>query len=315
MALTLDPEIAAVLAPMLEAAAGHEPPPVGDIEARRAVFATIMAGAAAADPAADDVQETDFALKREDGGSIMLRWYGKDGGAQGPAALYLHGGGMIMGDVPQFDATVSNYVSRSGVPMLSVDYRVAPEHPHPTPVEDCYAGLVWLAEHADELGVDPARVAVMGDSAGGGIAAAVTLMARDRGAPRIARQLLIYPMLDDRTTVPDPEIVPYAAWTYDDNVTAWSALLGDDAGAFMVPDFAAPARMEVAGLPPAYVEIGELDIFRDETIEYTRRMARAGVSTELHVRPGAPHEFAEIAPASDVGRRAQQDRIRALQEL
>jgi acetyl esterase/lipase len=126
----------------------------------------------------------------------------------GPAVLYLHGGGMISGSVAIYDGPVSHYVSNSGVSMLAVDYRLAPEHPYPVPVEDCYAGLRWLAEHADELGVDPARIAVMGDSAGGGLAAAVALLARDRGGPELAAQILIYPMLDDRNTAPDPEIAP-----------------------------------------------------------------------------------------------------------
>jgi len=111
-----------------------------------------------------------------------------------------------------------------------VDYRIAPEHPHPTPVEDCYAALRWLADNASTLGVDPARIAVMGDSAGGGLAAGVALLARDRGGPVVAQQLLIYPMLDDRTQTPDPELLPYLTWTYDDNVTGWAALLGASAG-------------------------------------------------------------------------------------
>jgi acetyl esterase/lipase len=130
---------------------------------------------------------------------------------------------MISGSVAIYDGPVSHYVSNSGVSMLAVDYRLAPEHPYPVPVEDCYAGLRWLAEHADELGVDPARIAVMGDSAGGGLAAAVALLARDRGGPDLAAQMLIYPMLDDRNTAPDPEIAPFAVWSYDDNITGWGA--------------------------------------------------------------------------------------------
>jgi acetyl esterase/lipase len=146
---------------------------------------------------------------------------------------------MIMGSVAGYDRLVAGYVADSGVPFLSVDYRVAPEHPHPAPVEDAYAGLAWLLEHADELGVDPTRVAVMGDSGGGGLAAGVALLARDRGLA-LARQVLVYPMLDDRTTVPDPELVPFAAWSYDDNYTGWHALLGDTVGGPDVPATAAP---------------------------------------------------------------------------
>jgi acetyl esterase/lipase len=133
---------------------------------------------------------------------------------------------MIVGSVPIFDGPVSRYVARAGVPMLSVQYRLAPEHAHPVPVEDAYTGLTWLASHAGQLGIDPGRIAVMGDSAGGGLAAGVAILSRDRQGPAIAHQLLIYPMLDDRTTTPDLYIAPLAGWSYDDNATGWNALLG-----------------------------------------------------------------------------------------
>ncbi len=195
-----------------------------------------------------------------------------------------------------YDTAVRDYVATSGVPMLVVDYRVAPEHPHPTPVEDCYAALVWLAENAGELGVDPARIAVMGDSAGGGLAAGVCLLARDRGGPAVAQQLLIYPMLDDRPATPDPQLLPFLTWTYDDNVTGWGALLGEGAGTDAVSPYAAPARADdLAGLPDTYIDVGDLDIFRDEDITYARRLADAGVPTELHVYPGCPHAFEALA--------------------
>ena len=181
MAFTLDPEVAAVLAPMTAAMADIAPPPVGDVPSRRPVLNEVMAQTAALQPVPADVKTTDFHFSAFDGAEVLLRWYAKDGAAAGPAVLYLHGGGMISGSVALYDPPVSRYVSSSGVPMLAVDYRLAPEHPYPTPVEDCYAGLGWLAAHAHELGADPARVAVMGDSAGGGLAAAVALLARDRG--------------------------------------------------------------------------------------------------------------------------------------
>jgi acetyl esterase/lipase len=196
--------------------------------------------------------------------------------------------------------------------MLAVDYRRAPECPHPCPVEDCYAGLAWLAGHASELGVDPGRIAVMGDSGGGGLAAAAALLARDRGLA-VAKQILVYPMLDDRTTVPDPALVPFAGWSYDDNYTGWQALLGEAIGTADVPETAAAARArDLAGLPPAYLEVGELDIFRDEVIQYARRMAAAGTPIELHVHPGCPHGFDRAAPGADVTRRSRADRLRAL---
>ena len=141
-----------------------------------------MAQTAAMQPTPADVTITDFHTVADDGTQLLLRWYVKAGAAPGPAALYLHGGGMILGSVALYDGPVARYVSSSGVPMLSVDYRLAPEHPHPIPVEDAYAGLLWLSEHADELGVDPGRIAVMGDSAGGGLAAGLALLTRDRRA-------------------------------------------------------------------------------------------------------------------------------------
>lgn len=215
-----------------------------------------------------------------------------------------------------YDLAVRDYVAASGVPMLVVDYRVAPEHPHPTPVEDCYAALRWLATNAASLGVDPARLAVMGDSAGGGLAAAVCLLARDRGGPAVAQQILIYPMLDDRAATPDCSLLPYLTWTYDDNVTGWGALLGADAGSESVSPYAAPARAtDLSGLPDTYLDVGDLDIFRSEDISYATRLADAGVPTELHVYPGCPHAFEALAPSAGVSKRALSDRVRRLRSL
>ena len=251
-----------------------------------------------------------------DGATLLARWYRQPSGESRAAVLYLHGGGMIVGSVPIFDGPVSRYVARTGVPMLSLEYRLAPEHPHPTPVEDAYAGLVWLAGHAAELGIDPGRIAVMGDSAGGGLAAGVAILSRDRKGPAVARQLLIYPMLDDRTTVPDPYIAPFAGWSYDDNATGWNALLGTGHEHREVDPAAAPGRLQDAtGLPPAYIEVGQLDVFRDEAIRYALTLSQAGVPVELHLHPGVPHEYDAIAFDADVSRRAQSDRDRVLRSL
>ncbi|MEO3868301.1 alpha/beta hydrolase [Nonomuraea sp. B12E4] len=316
MSLTLDPEVAQALAPMVAALADSTPPPVGDVATRRAVLEGVIAHAGAAQPMPADVTVTDHHATAADGTQILLRWYAKDGSAPGSAAVFLHGGGMILGTIDLFDGPVARYVSASGTPILSVGYRRAPEHPHPIPVEDAYTGLAWLHEHAAELDVDPARIAVMGDSAGGGLAAALAILSRDRGGPAIARQILIMPMLDDRTTTPDPHITPYALWTYDDNATGWGALLGDAAGGPGVPATAAPARVtDPAGLPPAYIEVGQLDIFRDEDLTYALRLARAGVEVEFHLHPGVPHEFESIAHTSGIARRATADRIRVLASL
>jgi acetyl esterase/lipase len=313
MAFTLDPEVATALEPMAAAMADMAPPPVGDVPSRRPVIEAVMAQTAAAQPTPTDVKVTNFHATITDGAQVLLRWYVKDGAPHGPAALYLHGGGMIAGSVALYNGPVSRYVSNSGVPMLAVDYRLAPEHPHPTPVEDCYAGLQWLAEHASELGVDPGRIAVMGDSAGGGLAAAVALMARDRGGPAVLQQILVFPMLDDRNTSPDPEIAPFAVWSYDDNITGWGALLGGTIGKPDVPAYAAAARAtDLSGLPSCYIEVGQLDILRDEDLTYAQRLSLAGVPVEFHLRPGVPHEFETFAHAANIARRAVADRLRVL---
>lgn len=261
------------------------------------------------------IERQDFAVGSHDGAEVRIRWYAPqnhDYTAAGPGVVYLHGGGMISGSLDLYDRLVAGYVADSKVPMLSVDYRLAPEHPHPHPAEDCYAGLAWLSSRAADLGVSPARLAVMGDSAGGGLAAAVALLARDRSLP-LAKQILIYPMLDDRTTRPDPALVPFATWTYDNNYTGWRALLGDRIGGGDVPYVAAPGRTtDFAGLASAYIEVGELDIFREECVAYAAALAATGVSAELHVHPGCPHGFDRMAPSAGVVRRARSDRLRLL---
>jgi acetyl esterase/lipase len=314
MSLTFDPEIAAALAPM--AASGFTPPGVGDVAGRRAMWEPIIGAASTAQPIPADVTTSEHYATAEDGAQIKMRWYITDGATPGPAVLFFHGGGYIFGHIDLFDGPVSRYVSASGVPMLSVEYRRAPEHPYPTPLEDAYAALRWLNEHASELGVDPERVGVMGDSAGGGMAAALTILARERGGPKIARQILLMPMLDDRTRTPDPHIAPYALWSYDDSATAWPALLGEAAGGPDVPVTAAPARLEDAtGLPPAYIEVGQIDVFRDEDLAYATKLSRGGVPVEFHLHPGVPHEFDSIAFESDVARRAFADRVRVLKSI
>ncbi|WP_459758602.1 alpha/beta hydrolase, partial [Mycobacterium riyadhense] len=297
--------------------AAPEPPPAGDVTARRAITRQVFAELVPTLPAIAGVKVRRYTLDTDDGAALTLSWfYGTQTASPGSAVLYLHGGGMIVG-LHEFgglyDWLAARYVAESTVPMLLVDYRIAPEYPHPVPVEDCYAALQWLAAHADELGVDPARVAVMGDSAGGGLSAAVCLLARDRGGPAIALQLLIYPMLDDRTTLPDPELAPTAIWSYDDNITGWQALLGEHAGSESVSAYAAAARAaDLSLLPPAYIDVGDLDIFRDEDLAYARRLARAGVTTEVHVHPGCPHVFDILAPNTAVSRRVIADRVRRL---
>lgn len=320
MGLRVDPEVRAKMTELADALGSSEEAPVGDVAARRLSGRRMMDHIAATSAPVDGVDTESFTLTGADGAPLEAIWYRHSTAQQpGSAVLYLHGGGMIfsldeMGAM--YDLAVRRYVAASAVPMLVVDYRVAPEHPDPTPVEDCYAALQWLSGQAGTLRFDPNRLAVMGDSAGGGLAAGVCLMARDRSGPAVAAQVLIYPMLDDRPAARDTAIQSFLTWTYDDNLTGWGALLGEDAGGDGVSAYAAPARAtDLHGLPATYVDIGELDIFRDENIDYVRRLSDAGVPTEFHLHPGCPHAFEALAYGSDVATRAIDDRIRRLRAL
>jgi acetyl esterase/lipase len=317
MTFTLNAEVAAVLAAATGQNGPPPAPPAGDVAGRRAALDPMLEYFNnQAQPIAGKVDISDHSVIAPDGAILLARWYRQPSSDSRAAVLYLHGGGMIVGSVPIFDGPVSRYVARTGVSMLSLQYRLAPEHPHPVPVEDAYAGLAWLAAHAAEFGIDPGRIAVMGDSAGGGLAAGAAILSRDRNGPAIARQLLIYPMLDDRTMTPDPHVAPLAGWSYDDNATGWNALLGTGHELRETDPSAAPGRLEdAAGLPPAYIEVGQLDIFRDEDIRYALTLSRGGVPVELHLHPGVPHEYDAIAPDADVSRRAQADRDRVLRSL
>jgi acetyl esterase/lipase len=264
------------------------------------------------------VDRTDVSTVAGDGTELKMSWYKKvTPEPPGSAVLYLHGGGFIVPLLPVYDIIIRAYTRATGVPMLLVDYRVAPEHPHPVPVEDCYAALRWLAQNAAELGADPNRIAVMGESAGGGLAAGVALMARDRGGPALAQQLLIYAMLDDRTVGIDPHLPPeYLVFSYDDNLTGWGALLGPELFGDNVSPYAAPARAtDLSGLPDAYIDVGDLDILRDENIEYARRLMAAGIPTELHVLPGLPHGFEMVAPDATLTQRVIENRLMRLASL
>lgn len=318
MALGIDAQVATQLGLLMETLGTSDPPPIGDIETRRVAGHRMFDYVATTWRAADGVDVDRHTLTTADGATLDLAWYHTTD-RPGSAALYVHGGGMILGLEHLghvYDLVIRDYVAASRVPMLVVDYRIAPEHPHPTPVEDCYAALGWLTDNAAALGVDPTRIAVMGDSAGGGLAAGVCLLARDRGGPAVAQQLLIYPMLDDRAQTPDPALLPFLTWTYDDNITGWAALLGEAAGTDSVSGYAAPARAtDLSGLPAAYIEVGDLDIFRDEDIAYARRLSDAAVATELHVHPGCPHAFEDLARKADVSQRAIDDRLRRLRAL
>ena len=247
--------------------------------------------------------------------SIMLRIYRPRAASQPlPCIFHVHGGGFIGGSVAELEFLHRPLAAELDCAIVSVDYRLAPETRYPGNVEDCYAALGWAIGHAGELAIDPARLGVMGESAGGGLAAALALLARDRGEYRLAFQHLIYPMLDDRTCAREPH--PYAGefiWHSTNNLFGWSSLLGEKPGGRDVPHYAAPARATgLGGLPPAYIATGALDLFVDEDIDYAQRLIRAGVPTELHVWPGAYHGF-DLLPGpaiADAARHSSRDALR-----
>jgi acetyl esterase/lipase len=235
-------------------------------------------------------------------------------GRQGPlpALYWIHGGGMIAGGIAMDDGLMHRYATEVGCVAVSVEYRLAPEHPYPAPVDDCYAGLRWTADNAGALGIDRARIAISGASAGGGLAAATALLARDRGGPRLAYQLLLSPMLDDRNASASSREFTQRGmpWNRAANLFGWAALLR---GTTEVSPYAAPARAnDLSGLPPTFLDAAELEVFRDECFEYAHRLTGAGVSTEFHLYPGACHGWDALVPDAAVSRRAVAARIAAL---
>ncbi|GHH29104.1 alpha/beta hydrolase [Lentzea cavernae] len=245
---------------------------------------------------------------------VPVRVY-RRAGSQGavPGLVYIHGGGFIVGSVEMFDAQALKIVDELDVVIVSVDYRLAPEHPFPAPVEDCYAALQWTAAKAGELGIDPARLGVGGESAGGGLAAATVLLARDRSGPELVFQYLGIPELDDRLdTESMRDYVDTPLWNRPNAIYSWTAYLGAEPGGDDVSPYAAPARAtDLSGLPPAFVTVCQYDPLRDEGIEYARRLAHAGVATELRLYPGTFHGTALIESAS-ISRRMFADEIDAL---
>ncbi|PCC71218.1 Acetyl esterase/lipase [Nannocystis exedens] len=209
-----------------------------------------------------------------------------------PVMLWIHGGGFIVGSPAQDDALASMFVRELGITVVAPSYRLAPEHPFPAAMDDLYAALAWIHRSADALRVRADRIVVAGASAGGGLAAGLTLLARDRQEVPVAFQLLVYPMLDDRTVDRDIDGKNHRLWTATSNRFGWTSYLGREPGGADVPIYAAPARAEsLAGLPPTWIGVGTFDLFHDEDLEYARRLVAAGVPVELEVVPGVFHGF------------------------
>jgi acetyl esterase/lipase len=308
----LDPELKAVM----ERMPTDRTLDLTKISAARARMKKLVLEMLATFPQVEGVSQEDrFAPGTQGGPPVRVRIYRADDQSSKLAALYwIHGGGYVMGDIDMDDRLMKQMVKRIGCVAASVDYRLAPEHPFPTPVEDCYTGLKWLFAHADELGVEPARIAIGGPSGGGGLTAGLGLLARDRKEVQVAYQLLIYPMIDDRNaTAAAHAITDPRVWNRESNRLGWKAYLGRDGGGADVSPYAAATRAtDLSNLPPTYISVGTLDLFVDENIDYAQRLIQAGVPTELHVYPGAFHGFDMFAPSARVSKQFKADRDNAL---
>lgn len=294
MSYAFDPELAAAITMMPKAN-------VADLVGARAEAAAGIA-AMAAEVDTTGVEVAEVRVPGPEGApDVLLRTYRPQGVAGPLPVVYdIHGGGFILG-TPDFDHGTNVLFSRTlGALVVAVDYRLAPEHPYPAPLEDCYAGLVWLVKNAAELDADPDRIALHGMSAGGGLSAGLALLARDRGGPAIRFQYLGIPELDDRLDTPSMRaFTDTPLWNRPNAVISWDAYLGAGVpGTEGVPVYAAPVRAtDLGGLPPAYISVMEFDPLRDEGIDYARALLAAGVSTELHLFPGTFHGSSMIGYA------------------
>jgi len=233
-----------------------------------------------------------------------------------PVLLWMHGGGYLIGKPEQDDGYCAHYVRELGITVVSVDYRLAPKHPFPAGLDDCYSALKWIASHVQELNIDPNYIAVGGNSAGGGLAAALAQLAQDRKEINLAFQLLIYPMLDDRTVLrTDIDDGNNVTWTHKSNRFGWESYLDQECGAENVPTYSVPARRaDLSGLPPAWIGVGDLDIFHDEDIAYAKRLSECGVECKSDVIPGAFHGFDVFDPQTPIVQEFRKSQIAALKK-
>ena len=300
-----DPELAEF------AAASVRPAPTDAVVARE--FSNQMLAALGGDVDVSTMDVEDRQIPGPEGASeVTVRLYVPRERATSPtpAVLYIHGGGFFVGSIDTEHAGAAALAGGLGVVVASVEYRLAPEHPFPAGIEDCYAALVWLHGAADELGLDPTNIAINGGSAGGGLAAGLALLARDCGGPAICFQFLGIPELDDRLETPSMRrFVDTPMWSRPAAEKSWEWYLGDAWGTNDVSPYAAPARAtDLSGLPPAYVSVMEFDPLRDEGLDYACRLLQAGVSVELHSFPGTFHGSA-IVQSSAIHRREAAERV------
>ncbi|MEU7639450.1 alpha/beta hydrolase [Streptomyces sp. NPDC039016] len=314
-----DPELGVALAAL--SAESREPVTPENLAARQERDAASRPRPTVQDLRADGRFEvTEWRVPGPPGGPEVTLVGARPSGLVGPLPVlyYLHGGAMIMGNAwSVLPRILREWALPLGMAVFSVEYRLAPRAQYPEPLEDCYAGLVWAAGHAAELGIDADRIVIGGKSAGGGLAAALALLVRDRGGPRPLGQLLLCPMLDDRgATFSGRQMSGLGVWDLTSNATAWQALLGDRYGAADLPPYAAPSRAaDLSGLPAAFVEVGSAEMFRDEAVAYANAIWQAGGQAELHVWPGAYHGFDGLAPQAALSRDARDARTRWLRRL
>ncbi|MDQ2796282.1 MAG: alpha/beta hydrolase [Actinomycetota bacterium] len=232
----------------------------------------------------------------------------------GPGIFFVHGGGMIGGQRMEGVEAFLDFIENMDAVLVTVTYRLAPDSPDPAPIEDCYAGLVWMSEHADELGFDPGRLVIAGISAGAGLAAGTALLCRDRNGPSLFAQVLICPMLDDRNeSISSRQIDGVGIWDRTSNDTGWTALLGERQGGSNVSIYAAPGRAaDLTALPPTYIDVGSVEVFRDEAVAFASAIWACGGEAELHVWPGGFHGFEFFVPQARLSRHARESRDRWL---
>jgi acetyl esterase/lipase len=230
-----------------------------------------------------------------------------------PALVYIHGGGMILGSIEGEAASAQMYCAQTGATVISVDYRKAPEFPYPCGPEDCYSAAMWVFDNATALGIDTKNIGIYGGSAGGGLVLAVVLMARDRNSMSFKYMLPIYPMIDDRNeTSSTHEVTEIGIWDRAGNIEAWNWYLGGKSA----DGYAAPARAtDLSGLPPAFIDVGELDAFRDEDTEFALRLLKSGVACEFRIYPGAYHASEIFAPEADLSKRIVAGRVEAIKRF
>jgi len=312
----LDPELKGPIKQMLSQ---MPPTDFNDIPAARAASQQMMAAMKSQLPVIPGVITEDKKIpgpKGEPDVTVRLYWPEKQSGLL-PALLWIHGGGYILGEIDQEDFTAKQFSLAGNCVVVSVEYRLAPENPYPAPLEDCYAALKWLAAHSRDLKVDPSRIAIGGASAGGGLAAGLSILARDRAEVKTVFQLLIYPMINDCNVAPPSDVLPDTLfWTRENNLQGWRSYLGCEPGGTGISCYAAAFRAEnLEGLPPAYITVGDIDLFAEEDVEYARRLIAAGVPTELHVYPGGCHAFDMLVPNADISKRFVSDIHRALKRV